>query len=510
MWLTHIVERNKQCFGDRTALVDANRSLTWAEFHDRSLCIAHSLSRRGIGQGDRVAFLSADRIDVLEVYFALARLGALFVPINHSLTTSEIADVCESTGVVAIFGESSLLNRHPVLPVDLRIAFESEEFSDLLAELSTNQFRDLPQVSDDALAAIISTSATTGRAKGVTVDYASFRAISLGWLAATQPAADTVIVNCCPLYHGSLTLSFAYMAAGATLVLVPGFKPQMVLAAIEKNRATHIWLVPQMLHFLLKTSSFSTANLSSLREILYGAAPMPAETLKHAVNQLDCGFRQVYGLTEVGGPFATLGPGEHPSSVDRTELIAAGRVIPGMSVRVLDREGIEVEPNAVGEICVRGPGIMRGYWQDAAATNEIIIRDWVHTGDLGFIDENGLITLVDRIKNIIIRAGQNIYPSEVERILNSHPKVQDSAVVGVPDADYGEVPFAYVVTEENISEVDILYHVSNYLAPYKRPRNIEFIEQIPRNAAGKIVKRLLPASKFGSTPNVQIDTAQRP
>ncbi|MFK8907799.1 class I adenylate-forming enzyme family protein [Streptomyces sp. YS-3] len=489
MWLTQLAERNRQCFPDRTALVDEHRSVTWAQFHDRGLALAHGLAGLGIRRGDRVAVLSLDRVEVLETYFALARLGALFVPLNHSLTPAEVTGIVERTGAVAVIGEGALLDRHPDLPVRTRIRLDDEAFAALGADGGPR----LDDIPDDAPAAILHTSATTGQAKGVTVDHASFRAIALGWLAVARPADAMVLVNCCPLYHGSMVVSLTYMAAGATVVLMPGFKPQTALAAIETHRATHVWLVPQMLRFLLRAKSADTTDLSTLREILYGAAPMPPDIYAEAVERLGCGFRQVYGMTEVGGPFVTLGPEEHPAPDAVPEVIPAGRVVPGMSARALDERGEEVEPGAIGEICVRGPGLMRGYWNDEAATAEITVDGWIRTGDLGHIDRDGLIRLIDRSKDLIIRAGQNVYPSEIERALQTHPAVRDAAVVGVPDEDFGEVPLAYVVVEEGTGTAELQAYLAQRLASYKRPRRIEFIDQVPRNPAGKIIKKLLRA-----------------
>ncbi|WP_216588228.1 class I adenylate-forming enzyme family protein [Streptomyces brasiliscabiei] len=501
MWLTQLLRRNRQCFPDRKALVDARRSVTWAEFDDRVARLAHGLAGRGIRAGDRVAVLSLDRIEVLETYFALARLGAVFVPLNHSLTPAEVTGIAERCTPAAVVGESALLDRHPDLPVRIRVPLDDAEFAAMCAgdgpvpgdgsAADTAGGAGLPEVPDDALAAILHTSATTGRAKGVAVDHASFRAIALGWLTQAGPTDGMVMVNCCPLYHGSMVVSLTYMAAGATVVLTPGFQPQRALAAIEDNRATHVWLVPQMLRFLMRAKSLETTDLSSLREVLYGAAPMPPEIHAEAAERLGCGFRQVYGMTEVGGPFVTLGPDEHPAP-GSAEVIPAGRVIPGMSVKALDAKDRETATGVIGEICVRGPGVMRGYWDDEKATADITVDGWTRTGDLGFIDGEGRVHLVDRSKDLIIRAGQNVYPREIEQALRSHPAVHDAAVVGVTDADYGEAPLAFVVAEEGTTPDEVQTHLAGLLAAYKRPRHIRFIEEVPRNPAGKILKRLLP------------------
>lgn len=327
MWLTQLLERNRQCRPGRTALVDEERSVTWAEFHDRTLELARGLAELGIERGDRVAVLSKDRIEVLESYFALARLGALFVPLNHSLAEPEVAGIIERVGAVAVIGESELLDRHPQLPasVRIRLALDKPAF-EALGTLAAE--RDLPEVADTDPIAVLHTSATTGQAKGVTVDSGSFRAIALGWLVMARPSDDIVMVNCCPLYHGSMVVSLTYLAAGATVVLMPGFTPQRALTAVERHRATHMWLVPQMLRFMLQAKASHRTDLSCLREILYGAAPMPLDVYADAVERLGCGFRQVYGMTEVGGPFVTLGPDEHPAPTDVTARIPCGRSCP--------------------------------------------------------------------------------------------------------------------------------------------------------------------------------------
>ncbi|SMF40778.1 class I adenylate-forming enzyme family protein [Streptomyces sp. Amel2xC10] len=490
MWLTQLLERNRQCFPDRLALIDDHRSVTWAELDARTAELARGFGELGIERGDRVAVLSLDRIEVLESYFALARLGAVFVPLNHSLAVPEVAGIIERVGAVAVLGESALLDRHTELPacVRIRVALDKPVFTALGTVAADTA---LPVIPDTDPVAVLHTSATTGQAKGVTVDEASFRAIALGWLAVARPSDDMVLVNCCPLYHGSMVVSLTYLAAGATVVLMPGFTPQRALAAVDRHRATHIWLVPQMLRFLLQAKASHSTDLSSLREVLYGAAPMPLDVYADAVDRLGCGFRQVYGMTEVGGPFVTLGPEEHPAPGDAGARIPCGRVIPGMSARSLGKDGRETARGEVGEIVVRGPGLMRGYWNDPAATEEVTVDGWVRTGDLGFLDEAGRIHLVDRSKDLIIRAGQNVYPSEIERALLTHPAVRDAAVVGIPDEDFGEVPLAYVVAEEGTEARTLLAHLGENLAPYKRPRSVEFIEQVPRNPAGKIIKKLL-------------------
>ena len=376
--------------------------------------------------------------------------------------------------------------------MDLTLAFEDPEYAELAGTEYTGT---LPDVHQDDLAAILHTSATTGKAKGVAVDHRSIKDVSLGWLAAVgQEQASSVLVNCCPLFHGSVVVSLAYMAAGTTVVLLPGFTPQGALRAIEDHGATHVWLVPQMLRYMLRAKALARTDLSSLREVMYGAAPMPPELYAEAARTLTgTGFRQVYGMTEVGGPFVTLAPDEHPDPEDLPDFFPAGRPIPGMSVRVVDEDGRTVPTGTVGEVWVSGDGLMRGYWDDPHETAEVLKGNWARTGDLGWMDGAGRVTLVDRSKDVVIRGGQNVYPAEVERVLRQHPAVADAGVVGVPDEDWGEVPQAFVVLEEGGSagEAELLRYLVGELAGYKRPTRVRFTDHIPRNPAGKMLKKKL-------------------
>ncbi|MFE3054470.1 class I adenylate-forming enzyme family protein [Nocardia sp. NPDC059239] len=492
MWLSQLLDRNCQCRGNRTAVIDGEIELNWNQFERRVRNLAGGLLHCGVGRGDRVGVLSRDRHEVLVSYFALARIGAVFAPINHGLVKSEAAQIIRDAGLSMLLGEPELVHRHNgELP--LVIGFGEPDFRVMI---ETDYTGPLPDIRIDDIAAILHTSATTGKPKGVVVDHRSFKDISLGWLAVAHPGDDAVLVNCCPLFHGSVVVCLAFMAAGATVVLLPGFKPQTALAAAEQHGATHLWLVPQMLRYLIDTPAAETTKLDGLREILYGAAPMPPELYAAAARRIRCGYRQVYGMTEVGGPFVTLAPAEHPQpEMAQENGIPAGRAIPGMSVRIADDSGADVPLGTVGEVLVRGEGLMRGYWHNPQATAAVIDKGWARTGDLGWIDNDGFIHLVDRIKDVIIRGGQNVYPAEIERALRTHPAVGDVGVVGVPDHDWGEVPLAFVVpaAEAEVAEQDLLRHLVTTLASYKRPQRVVFTDRIPRNPAGKILKNDLRA-----------------
>ncbi|MGW9371585.1 class I adenylate-forming enzyme family protein [Streptomyces xanthophaeus] len=508
MWLTQLLERNRQGFGGRVALADARRSLTWEQLAGRVDLLAARLNAHGVQRGDRVAVLSADRSEVVETYFALGHLGAVFVPLDPSLVPGEIEEIVDHAKVVGVIGEGALLERadRGATAGSWRLAFEDPLFDDAGSAASAPAGRDgagggqpafEPHVRADDPLAILYTSATGGRPKGVVVDHRSVKDISLGWLAATAPHSEGVLVSSGPLFHGTVVLAFAHLAAGAALV-VAGPRPQDIVEAARTHRATHLWLVPETLRAVLDHLDADPAQTlpDSLAEVLYGAAPLTVELYARAARTLGCGFRQVYGLTEAGGPIVTLGPGEHPDpSAELPETLPTGRVIPGMSLRIADENGRPLPAGHTGEILVRGDGRMRGYWRDPAATAAATVTGWLRTGDLGRLDDEGRLHLVDRLTDLIIRNGRNVYPAEIERVLRRHPAVADAAVVPVADGDEGEVPLALVVLAPGATagRTEILGHLVERMAQYKVPKDVQIIEELPRNSTGKVQKKLLTA-----------------
>ena len=495
MWLAEILTRNRQQRPGSAAVLDGERSLTWAELDTRSRALAGALAERGVGPGGHVGVLSGDRLEVLESYFAAAWLGAAFVPLNHALTAEELAEVIGRVRIRPVLGEPELLDRTGLPAADL-IAFDDPAYAAAVAGRPPEELTggDL----DDPMA-ILLTSATTGRPKAVVQTHRAMMQMSLGWLAAVPTEPDMVLLNLNPLSHGSVQVTVTYMAAGATIVVLRSFTPQGALAEIERSRVTHVWLVPQMLRFLLRARALADTDASSLREILHGAAPISAALLREAGERLPCRFRNVYGMTEMGGPFATVSTGELVPDADSWP---GGRGIPGLLVQIQDTGGAELPVREVGEVCVRGPGMMREYWTEPDATAEAIRNGWLRTGDLGWMDERGYVYLVDRAKDMLIRGGQNVYPAEIERCLLQRPEVADAAVVGVPDEDWGESPVAYVVLRDGVpagreTTAELTRDLRGRLASYKVPTELLFIAEIPRNGAGKALKRILRSQHAG-------------
>jgi acyl-CoA synthetase (AMP-forming)/AMP-acid ligase II len=489
MWLAEILARNRQQRPGSLAVVDGERSLTWAELDARSRALAGALRERGVGPGGHVGVLSRNRLEVLESYFAASWLGAAFVPLNHALAAEELAEVTARVGVRPVLGEPELLDRTGLPAADL-LAFDDPAYA---AAVKNVPPADLTGGALDDPMAILLTSATTGRPKAVVQTHRAMMQMSLGWLAAVGAGPDTVLLNLNPLSHGSIQVTINYLTAGATVVLLRSFTPQGALTEIERNRVTHVWLVPQMLRFLLRARALDRTDTSSLREVLHGAAPISAALLREAGERLPCRFRNVYGMTEMGGPFATVSTGELVPDADGWP---GGRGIPGLLVQVQDGTGAALPVHQVGEVCVRGPGMMREYWAEPEATAEAVRAGWLRTGDLGWMDERGYVYLVDRAKDMLIRGGQNVYPAEIERCLLQRPEVADAAVIGVPDEDWGESPVAYVVLRDGApagrdTAAALTRDLRGRLASYKVPTELHFVAEIPRNGAGKALKRVL-------------------
>lgn len=496
MWLSEILDQHCRQRGDAPAVVEGERGLTWLELRSAAHSVAADLSERGIGHGDRVAVYSRNRLEVIVSYFALAHLGAPFVPVNHAMSPTEFADAAARMDIRHVMGE-----RRPVdklgLAEDRTTVFDSEEFQQtLVAEQAPPP---LAATLNDPLAVLL-TSGTTGRPKGVLQTAGALRQMTLSWLAQAR-ADDTVrLLNLNSLSHGSITATFHYVAAGATLHVMREFQPRAVLRQITEQGITHIWMVPQMLRFLMMAVGEDTTVPNVLREIMFGASPMSQELLRDARHAFGCGFRNIYGMTEAGGTFCTWLSDARTEETGSVPLESSGRSVPGIRVEIHDEDGRSLPVGEVGEVCVLAPGRMSHYVGDAAGTSRTIVDGWVRTGDLGLMDAHGYVHLKDRRKDVIKRGGQNVFPAEIEAAIAGFDGVEDAGVIGVPDDVWGEVPLAFVVVAEGsgFSADALLTFLHGRLASYKLPKEARTVTRIPRNAAGKILRRVL-AEQAGGT-----------
>ena len=504
--LAQVLSRTATRVPDRIAVQFGSTSLTYAALERRVNQLARELTDRGLRHGDRLLLLSGNSDAFVIALYAGLRLGAIVVPVNPRSAPPEVDHFVTDSGArLLLFGPELVANvrgwqaQHegaggiPALALG-----EAAGFDDVLTAASAQPDDPLDvEVAEDDDALIIYTSGTTGRPKGALFDQHRILWVGINTALGLGLHEGERMVHVAPLYHSASLdmLLIGGMMYGATHVILPGFDPETVLETIERERSTFFFGVPTMYTFLLRTPSIASRDLSSLRVCMYGAAPMPATTAEALVAALPgASIIQACGQTE-GGPGGILL--QHDEVLERPS--ASGRsAVPNTEVRIIDLEGNDVAPGAVGEMIMRGETMMKGYWGKPEATAETVRGGWVHTGDLASVDEDGYITLVDRLKDMIITGGRNVYSAEVESALAGHPAVGDIAVVGRPDEEYGEKVVAVVTPRDGaeLTLADLREYGARHLSSYKLPREL-VIAEIPRNPSGKILKHRIREKLHG-------------
>ena len=489
MWLPHLLQRNSSRDPHALALRDPRRDVSWEEFARDVAALSAVLARRVPATG-RVLVLSANRVEMLETYFACAAAGVVAVPVNPGLADPEIAyieaavqpclAVADAAGRERLGGRPEL----PVLPI--------EEIGGLPDAAGLPDTAGEPDRASaiTAPAAILHTSATTGRPKGVVVDQRSFQLNALSWLADVGVPPGTAFLNPCPLFHGSMVIALDYLAAGATVCVLDRFTPTGCLSALESWRIGHTFLVPSMVRMLLESRALAGTDLGALRLVLHGAAPMPADLALAARTQLGAALQTIFGITEGGGPVLSLQPTDKPGDPPVPGAVCVGLPMLGTQARVLAEHGAPAGIDEIGEIHLRGDGLMQGYWRDPEATAGALRDGWLNTRDLGCVGQDGHLWVVDRRNDLILRGGQNVYPAEIEHVLRGCREVADVAVVPAPSMAWGQTPVAFVEAQPGatVVEDELIELCVTQLASYKRPSRFVLIDRIPRNPAGKILR----------------------
>jgi len=470
----------------RTAVVHGGTALTYGELHTRTTRLAHALRARGVRRGDRIAYLGPNHPSFLETLFAAGMLGAIFVPQNTRLAGPEIAyQLADSGAKVLVYG-SSHAGLVAGLPgsTDVRVYLEvGPEYEELLAA-STDEPIDEPVAADDTCL-ILYTSGTTGRPKGAMLSHANVTWNSVNFLIDKDLHADERALVSAPLFHiaGLTVLTLPVLMKGGTCVLVEAFDPGETLELVEQYRITYMFGVPAMFEQVARHPRWSEADLSSLRMLSCGGAPVPTPLIE-TYQTRGLAFLQGYGMTEALGVLFL--DGEHSVS----KAGSAGVPHFFSDVRVVGPGLSPVAPGENGEVLVRGPSVMSGYWGLPEETAASFADGWFRTGDAARVDEDGYVYIVDRIKDMIISGGENIYPAEIEDRLLAHPDIVECAVIGVPDEKWGEVPRAVVVPREGatIDADEILASLAGQLAKYKIPKSVVLADELPRTASGKLLK----------------------
>jgi long-chain acyl-CoA synthetase len=468
------------------AVVCQDSRRTYAELGARCRRLGGAMRDLGLVPGDRVGVIALNSDRYLELYLGLPAAGYVLVPVNSRLAPAEMRAILDDAGVSVVFADAA----YPGAAGAGRVLTMPGDYEDLLAAAGEVPFSDA--VGEDDLAALFYTSGTTGAAKGAMHTHRSLVSSSLHFMAAWPFDRQTRWLVASPMFHtGGILATLATVWAGGTHVIMPRFEPGLAVDLIEREAVTHTLLVPTMLAMAADAQLARPRDVGSLRYLSHGASPISAETLRRTRQAFPAAeLLHVYGTTETT-PITTLLP--HEERILDTPLIrSCGQPAVGVEMRVVNDAMADLPAGAVGQVAVRSPSVMAGYWRKPEATAEVMRGDWYLTGDLGYRDEDSYIYLVDRVKDMIVSGGENIYSTEVEDALGSYPGVEEVAVFGVPHPRWGETVYAVVFSRRDATPDELAAHCREQIAGFKVPRRIELrTEPLPKSAAGKILKREL-------------------
>jgi acyl-CoA synthetase (AMP-forming)/AMP-acid ligase II len=475
------------------------RVRTHAETRDRIARLAGALQGLGLQEGDRAAILSLNSDRYAEFASAALWAGGVLVPVNTRWSVPEIADSLVEVDARVLVLDDAFAG----MVEDLRLAIPRLTHVIHAGDRPTPEgmlaFEELVHTSapvedayrhGDDLAAILFTGGTTGRSKGVMLSHANMGTSIFGCLATEQfLTPGGTYLGVMPMFHiGGLGVAFAQVARGGRQVIMPGFDAHAVLEAITEHGITDLGLVPTMVQMLVDSDRVEESDLSSVRRVFYGASPISEGLLQRAMKTMpDAAFSQLYGMTELAPSVTFLAPEDHADPVRRR---SAGRPLAHVDVRIVDKDDVEVPRGQTGEIVVRGGNVMLGYWERPVETAEALRGGWMHTGDGGYMDDDGFVYICDRMKDMIISGGENVYSAEVESVLSLHPAVASCAVIGVPDERWGERVHAVVVpvAGATLTLPELKSFCAARIAGYKTPRSLELVEAMPLSGAGKVLK----------------------
>ena len=495
---------------DREAIIFEGNRWSFSDLADRSNRLANALAGMGVGQGDKVGMLQVNCNECIEVYFATAKLGATYVPLNFRARAEELEFMINFSEASALFlGQryvkmiNSMREQIPGMKNLVSVEGPAEGMLDYESVIAGADPEEVfTDIDDNDTSILMFTAGTTGQPKGVMLTHDNLATYVLNNVSPADPDIEEKNILTVPLYHiAGMQAVLAAVYGGRTLVVQRQFDPSDWMTLVETESVTRAMMVPTMLKQLMEHEEFPERNLSSLQVITYGAAPMPVEVITKAIEVFPgTRFINAFGQTESASTITMLTPEDHviegspgERAIKLKRLGSIGRALGDTEVKIFDEDGSEQPVDEVGEIVARGPRVMKGYWKAEEATNSTIRNGWLYTGDIGYMDEAGYIFLSGRAKDIIIRAGENISPEQVEATLHSHPAIDEAAVIGVPDPQWGETVRAIVALKAGAqaSEADIIEHCRGQLASFKKPESVIFVDSLPRNPLGKVLKRVL-------------------
>ncbi len=500
----HLLVEGLQRSPEVAAFIQADQEVSRSEAADTIGRFISVLRERGLGPGDTIAVLSPNRIEAVLVLFASAVMGLRYVPLHPLGGADDHAFIVEDAEVSMLIFAPKFLERTRMLTQRVPalkqvLCLGGNDFCDDLLVLATTAVPSplVPQASSESIGFLLYTGGTTGRPKGVLLSHRSMvtnALIQMGdWDLPRRPRFLVVT----PVTHSALTWLVPVFLRGGTVVLQDGFTVQAFVEQVQRHHISMSFVVPTMLYTLLDSPDGATADLSSLEMLIYGAAPISPTRLREAGDRFGPILAQLYGQTEVPNTVTLLRREDH-DPLHGERLASCGRPCAGVIVALLDSEGNEVPTGAIGELCVRGPLVMSGYWKQPEETATTLRNGWLHTSDLARRDSEGFLYLVDRAKDMIITGGFNVYPREVEDVLLTHPAVAQAAVIGTPDEKWGETVTAYIVlrADQDVDAEMLQAHVRRAKGPVHTPKHLYFVEHLPLTGLGKLDKKTLRASHW--------------
>jgi len=514
MTIGDLLVRNANKFSNKQAVVsEKGTRTTFSTLNERVNRLAHALLDSGLNKGDRIGVLVHNCRQFIEIYFAAAKTGAIFCPYNNHFKQSELKDILDYSIPRFLVVDPDFLDtisalRSELNSVEKYICLEKshlpfvDDYEVLLGRGRSGE----PgvKVAEEDVLSIFFTGGTTGRPKGAMRTHRHLMSDAVGSVIELRVDYDERILITFPMYHVACEdniVRHSFMPNTIHLMREGGFNPEQVLDYVSKERITRCQFVPTMIHSLLQVPNLHTYDLESLRLILYAGSSMPVELLKKALAAFPCGFAQLYGQTESGPTTTVLKPEDHSlddSQKSLTRLASCGKPVVNYEIRIVDEDDHDVPIGEVGEIIGRSEAMMAGYWQMPEETARKLKNGWLHTGDLGKLDEDGYVYVVERKDDLIISGGVNVYPREIEEILYKHPAVSEASVIGLPDEHWGEVVTAVIVPRHGarVSEAEIIEFCAKSLAGYKKPKTAHFWKELPKSPQGKILKKEI-RKRFG-------------
>jgi len=483
------LEKRSYLTGERLALVDAaeGKRYTFFTLNERVKSLAFFLLQEGVKKGDRVAYLAPNHSSYFELFFACAKIGAIFVPLNWRLSHLELAYILSDSTPNMLFFHTQFQEVVPAVFQGKTMDVTTFEYEQLFHEKKVS-FEEISVELHDPYV-LMYTGGTTGKPKGVVLTHSSILGNALNTIVSWGIVADDITPIFLPLFHtgGLNALTIPVLHAGGCAIIHQSFEPVSAITCIEEEKCTVALLVPTMYHSLIQCEEFSKNRVKSMKYFISGGAPCPLSIYEY-FQEKEIPFKEGYGLTEAG-----------PNNfyMDTRHAFfkkgSVGKPMMHNEIKLIDEDGLAVEKGQVGEIWIKGPHLFESYWKNEEATKEVLENGWFKTGDLGKQDEEGFYYIVGRKKDMIITGGENVYPIEIETVLDEHPSVSEIAVVGVPHKKWGEMVVAYVVVKEKflLSEEEVKTYCQQRLGKYKVPKQVYFLNELPKTPVGKIDKKEL-------------------